>query len=178
MSSSRCASFCSLTGRLFHSTASCSSVASAATLPKVVTESEAPPVEIEITTHELIVNSLQHNLHHAKFPWLWLRDACQAPHSVDPSSRQKLFRTSDIPLSIRAKSCAINTSSQVPSIEIQWNEPLLPRASGNSILSQYPLDFLSRYANRESWLDYHYRNEMLSVPWDLNRIGRSRKMSL
>jgi hypothetical protein len=31
-------------------------------------------------------------------PYLWLRDACQEPHLVHPHIRQKLFRTTDIPL--------------------------------------------------------------------------------
>ncbi|MCJ1288310.1 hypothetical protein MMC26_007665 [Xylographa opegraphella] len=57
---------------------------------------------------------------------LFLRDACSCPRCVDPSTRQKLFETADIPLSIDIESHRYISDG---SIEIRW---------ANDVAGYYP----------------------------------------
>jgi hypothetical protein len=44
----------------------------------------------------------------ASFPYVWLRDVCQGPESVEPSSKQKLFKTEDIHVDVKPRSCKVD----------------------------------------------------------------------
>lgn len=56
-----------------------------------------------------------------RFSPVVLRDTCECPSCVDPSTKQKLFSTADIPLSIGARSVA---QSQRGSVTIKWDNDL------------------------------------------------------
>ncbi|KAF9034669.1 Clavaminate synthase-like protein [Hymenopellis radicata] len=52
------------------------------------------------------------------FPFIWLRDACRCPRCVHPSTRQKLFRTSDIPSEVRPVEVNALTGDE---LTIKWS---------------------------------------------------------
>ena len=64
--------------------------------------------------HEAIPAELSAKSRHTFPTALWLRDVCPCPRCVDPSTSQKLFQTSDLPLDIEAKVIeATNTTFKV-----------------------------------------------------------------
>jgi gamma-butyrobetaine dioxygenase len=68
------------------------------------------------------------------FSYIWLRDTCRAPTSVHPSTQQKLFRSSDIALSIRPAENGIKFIDET--LHIRWNDGLQ---------SKYPVPFLQQH---------------------------------
>jgi gamma-butyrobetaine dioxygenase len=69
------------------------------------------------------------------FSYIWLRDTCRAPTSVHPSTQQKLFRSSDIALSIRPAENGIKFIDEM--LHIRWND-------GHQ--SKFPVPFLQQHA--------------------------------
>ncbi len=57
-------------------------------------------VVVRMLPHGITIESQRLGLQPFQFDHVWLRDACQAPQSVHPSNRQKLFHTSDVPLDV------------------------------------------------------------------------------
>ncbi|KAI7950332.1 hypothetical protein MJO29_009006 [Puccinia striiformis f. sp. tritici] len=93
------------------------------------------PIEVAGVTikhnHEskiLKIKSKTLETYNLEIPYLWLRDSCQESHSIDPRTKQKLFKTSDIPLDIHPiKTTIIDHPSTGPELIIQWSHPLLNR---------------------------------------------------
>ncbi|EKM60513.1 uncharacterized protein PHACADRAFT_63017, partial [Phanerochaete carnosa HHB-10118-sp] len=85
----------------------------------------------------------------------WLRDSCQCPRCVHPSSRQKLHRTSDIPNDAIADSVRLSDDG----IHITW-------APGHSTF--YSADFLERYAF--SYKLHAFHRDVDPLPWDKPRV--------
>lgn len=75
-------------------------------------------------------------------PWIWLRDACQCKVCVHPSTRQKLHRSSDIPLDISPQNIKLSKTDLL----VNWSDHE----------SAYPLDWLYKYASDDQ-LNAYYR---------------------
>lgn len=85
----------------------------------------------------------------------WLRDSCQCPQCVHPSSRQKLHRTSDISSDAVADGVRVSDDG----IHITW-------ASGHSTF--YSADFLEQYTSNDKLRAFH--RDVDPSPWDKPRI--------
>ncbi|RXW16218.1 hypothetical protein EST38_g9636 [Candolleomyces aberdarensis] len=70
-------------------------------LPRQIPSLRCPArtwTSVTTTKDALLVSALGNTA----FPYVWLRDSCQSsPESIHPSTKQKLHRTSDVPLDIR-----------------------------------------------------------------------------
>jgi gamma-butyrobetaine dioxygenase len=99
------------------------------------------------------------------FPYVWLRDSCQSPSCVHPSTSQKLHKTSDIPVDIRPAQDGVEVVSD--GINIQW-------ITGHK--SFYPKSFLERHSSSENLFKYH--KDVPQQPWDLSRISNSPNLYL
>ncbi|KAG6333400.1 hypothetical protein ID866_5682 [Astraeus odoratus] len=88
----------------------------------------------------------------ASFPYLWLRDACQCPRCVHPSTKQKLHRLSDVRSDVRPALDGLKLRDD--GVHITWTDghqsfhslTLLERYSDTSKLSSFHRD-----AHPESW---------------------------
>ncbi|KAI9490583.1 hypothetical protein BDB00DRAFT_837149 [Zychaea mexicana] len=84
------------------------------------------------------------------YSYLWLRDNCQCSECVHPDNRQKLHSSADVPLDIAPTSVKLEGDMAV----IVWNKPLRHQqetgTAAEQHVSQYPMEFLERYASRES----------------------------
>lgn len=148
--------------------------------------------EVVVTHHQdltLSVDAPQHGLHDARFTYVWLRDSCQGPESVDPGSRQKIHRSSDVPPDVFPLDTSLVKSSEdggETSLRVVWSAPLLPEQrlaadmveaedkaklqSGQTpstivtafepTVSVFPLSFLAQYATPTAW-DGRHRSEAL-----------------
>ncbi|KAI0356747.1 Clavaminate synthase-like protein [Trametes cingulata] len=97
------------------------------------------------------------------YPYVWLRDSCQCPSCLHPSTRQKLHRTSDIPLEIRPSEDGVIISKA--GVQITWD-------SGHQ--SHYAPDFLERYASPPAIRSFHRDVDM--VEWDAQRLRSARNL--
>ncbi|WFD42979.1 heme o synthase [Malassezia psittaci] len=62
-------------------------------------QDETSGVSVHVRNHGVTIHAPRHGIKQAfELDYVWLRDACQAASSVQASSRQKLFHTTDIPL--------------------------------------------------------------------------------
>ncbi len=93
--------------------------------------------------------------------WLWLRDACQCPRCVHPTTRQKLHRSSDFPLDIRPiRPVALDQSSAT----ISWSHNHVSTYSDSYIrrlaapvspISRIPWSAPSLPLSAALWTPYH-----------------------
>ncbi|KAI0922588.1 hypothetical protein AcV5_009519 [Taiwanofungus camphoratus] len=90
-------------------------------------------------------------------PYRWLRDSCQCPSCVHPSTRQKLHRTSDIPADSQPKSDGIKYADD--GVHITWS-------SGHQ--SYYTKTFLDLYSSPQKLHAFHQDQEL--DPWDVGRL--------
>ena len=74
-----------------------------------------------------------------KYDWVFLRDSCQCPQCVDPSTRQKAHHTADIPLSISPQPDGLRIVNG-DTLEVRWNE-----SEGHR--SFYSRDWLRTYSS-------------------------------
>jgi hypothetical protein len=96
------------------------------------------------------------------YSYLWLRDNCQCPSCLHPSSRQKLHSSADIPLDI--KPSAVNITGE--EAEIVWNQPLRHgKASSENHVSRFPLDFLRRYESSKASEKFRF-NHLTPQTWN------------
>ncbi|KAF5325274.1 hypothetical protein D9619_009845 [Psilocybe cf. subviscida] len=115
-----------------------------------------------------------HALNDTPFPYVWLRDSCQAPSSVHPSTRQKLHRTSDVPVDVqpapggdsvhvRAGTSA-DGKEEGEAVSIVWKD-------GHE--SVYTREFLERYAipgRLEAFHGDEYLRERAWTRADIERV--------
>lgn len=105
-----------------------------------------------------------HALNNTTFPYIWLRDSCQSsPECIHPSTKQKLHRTSDIPLDVKPISLnheGIRITDH--GLEITWLD-------GHK--SVYPRPFLETYSNPARLHEFH--KDITAVSWDNESIRRS-----
>lgn len=95
------------------------------------------------------------------YPFRWLRDSCQCPKCVHPSTRQKLHRTSDV---YTAKADENSVRQAVEGLYVSW---------GTDHTSFYPAEFLERYSSEEKLRLFHRDGRVDPVPWDQRRIKSS-----
>ncbi len=98
------------------------------------------------------------------FPFAWLRDACQCPQCIHPSTRQKLFRTSDIPSDVRPVEVNALTGD---ALKIKWS-------TGHE--SAYDLAFLRGHS---SFVSRAEANKDLSrKAWTRSSISQTPNLSI
>ncbi|GAK66865.1 gamma-butyrobetaine hydroxylase [Moesziomyces antarcticus] len=134
-------------------------------------------VVIKLQSDSISIESKQLGLQPFQFDHIWLRDACQAPQSVHPSNRQKLFHTSDVPLGV-----PLLDASHPPTLSSAADEPVLrltfakEHAVVNAFtaafgevkkadaphVSEVPISFLLRHAIDTFYADTHM--DIMSVP--------------
>ena len=91
------------------------------------------------------------------FDALFLRDLCPCPKCLDPSTKQKLFNTTDIPDDIVADSLRIKPKGQ---LEVIWSDP-----EDRPHVSFYEPEVLLQYSSPER--KRHFRNPAgRQVYWD------------
>lgn len=90
------------------------------------------------------------------YPFRWLRDSCQCPKCVHPSTRQKLHQTTDV---YQDKPSANSLRVLDDGVHVSW---------GPDHESFYPSEFLERYSSNEKWRAFH--RDVDPVPWDKSRI--------
>jgi gamma-butyrobetaine dioxygenase len=76
-----------------------------------------------------------------RFGAFFLRDLCPCPKCVDPSTRQKLFNTTDIPEHIYPRAIRVQPKDK---LEITWNYP-----ENSPHKSFYDPELLARYSSPE-----------------------------
>lgn len=89
------------------------------------------------------------------FPLIWLRDSCQCPRCIHPSTHQKLHRSSDFagrilkPLSVEAVDGGLR---------VHW-----PEGPDGGHISYFSSDFLRRYSSPSSLAAFHH--DVKAEPW-------------
>ncbi|KAI1786245.1 Clavaminate synthase-like protein [Ganoderma leucocontextum] len=97
-----------------------------------------------------------------QYPWFWLRDSCQCPSCLHPSTRQKLHRTSDIPAEVQPVDSPEGVRVKWEGVDVKWD-------SGHE--SFYPREFLERYASRKTLREFH--RDLMRLDWDVKTLRES-----
>ncbi|KAI9769592.1 MAG: hypothetical protein M1839_003631 [Geoglossum umbratile] len=95
-----------------------------------------------------------------QFDYAFLRDACTCPQCVDPSTRQKLFQTSDIPLAIKASNVKFTAEG---SLAIRWENDV--PGYGRAHVSEITPQFLKTYDCLRHRIRSRH-NDQRQVLWD------------
>ena len=106
----------------------------------------------------------------ARYSYVWLRDACTGAASVDPSTRQRLFRTSDVPGDIGASRAEWQPHGSTWRLVVDWDRPLRG-VGGQAGQSVFDLDYLARYASTERWMIWTRQAELRPRPWTRQSYG-------
>ena len=93
----------------------------------------------------------------ATYPFHWLRDSCQCPKCVHPSTRQKLHRTSDIPVDVKPSADGVRLTTE--GIHVLWDR---------EHESFFPSEFLERYSSEDKLRNFH--RDVSQVPWNKAEI--------
>jgi gamma-butyrobetaine dioxygenase len=101
-----------------------------------------------------------------KYDWIFLRDSCQCHQCIDPSTRQKLHNTTDIPLTIAPKYI-----SNENVLEILWNQSLLNQRNTDPHRSLYSNDWLRTYSSSQNIVRARY-DDRPSIYWNRNDINQ------
>jgi len=96
----------------------------------------------------------------ASFSHQWLRDSCQCPSCVHPSTLQKLHRSSDIPVNVRPVPGGLTTTAD--GVRIRWID-------GHE--SFYGSAFLERYSSPPELQRFHLYVEQ--THWSASSISRA-----
>ena len=91
------------------------------------------------------------------FPYIWLRDACQCPACIHPSTSQKLHRTSDINLDLKPTSGGIRATNE--GLHLEWT-------TGHK--SFYTTPFLERHSSPSRLSTAH--KDVPRISWDASYI--------
>lgn len=97
----------------------------------------------------------------ARYHFPWLRDSCQCPRCVHPSTRQKLHRSSDIPSTIRP----LEVSMSDKGLKVIW--PTEEQSGTHESL--YLPSFLEDHSSRERLFDFHL--DVMPAPWKAGRFA-------
>lgn len=104
---------------------------------------------------------------HTCFPHLWLRDTCQCPRCIHPSTRQKYHRLSDVPIDVRPISVRLTASvlatpaSTDRTLAIDWTD---------GHVSQHPLSLLTRYSSPAHLSAFH--RDTPRTPWSSSTFSQ------
>ncbi|KIJ94623.1 hypothetical protein K443DRAFT_110126 [Laccaria amethystina LaAM-08-1] len=107
-----------------------------------------------------------HKLNNTSFPYIWLRDSCQSPECIHPSTKQKLHRTSDVPLSIAP---VMEGGVQVTKdgIAMTWTD-------GHK--SFFDANFLERHAFPTKLAESHHDHCIMHEAWTNKSISECRDL--
>ncbi|KAM5546223.1 hypothetical protein V8D89_000349 [Ganoderma adspersum] len=97
-----------------------------------------------------------------QYAWFWLRDSCQCPSCLHPSTRQKLHRTSDIPVEVEPVDSPEGVQVSWDGVDVKWD-------SGHK--SFYSREFLERHATRKSLREFN--RDLLRVEWNVKTLRES-----
>ncbi|CAF3071381.1 unnamed protein product [Rotaria socialis] len=104
-----------------------------------------------------------------KYDWIFLRDSCHCHQCIDSSSKQKLHRTTDVPLNISPQQTKIQVLDN-NNLEIVWNQPLLNQTADiDKHRSLYSSSWLRTYSTSENIARARY-NDRPYVYWTRNNI--------
>lgn len=132
---------------------------------------EKQMVTLTLRTRAVDIEAPTYGIAKASFPYVWLRDACTSPQSVDPSTRQKLFKTEDISPDLKPWDCRID--EQTHELIINWDRPLKGKAPNAKETSKFPLEFLRIHAAHDTWRARHRADELdLKQTWDAASLCR------
>jgi alpha-ketoglutarate-dependent taurine dioxygenase len=98
---------------------------------------------------------------------VYLRDMCTCPRCRDPSSTQKTFQTSDIPLNIRASLVEFEGDD---SVKITWENDI-PGFGPDPHVSTFSSDFLYSHLTQQSLAEARFDPPEPRV-WNKKRISR------
>ncbi|KAF8805590.1 gamma-butyrobetaine hydroxylase [Phlegmacium glaucopus] len=113
------------------------------------------------TTYTQTTNALTiHALNNISFPYIWLRDSCQSSECIHQNSKQKLHRSSDIPLNIVPTEQGVKVTSS--GIDITWND-------GHK--SSFDQAFLQRHASTSKLMEWHLDQHLTEEAWTLTSIS-------
>lgn len=100
--------------------------------------------------------------HPLKLSYDWLRDSCQCPECVHPSTQQKLFRTGDFIRPIPEGATIADGA-----LHVQWTQ---------DHRSVFPLHFLRRYADPTGQARdrSHFEHVIARRTWDLSTLPATR----
>ncbi|KAG6909318.1 hypothetical protein DXG01_001117 [Tephrocybe rancida] len=99
------------------------------------------------------------------FPYTWLRDSCQSPECVHPTTSQKLHRSSDIPRDIKPVEGGVRLSQD--GIDIDWTD-------GHK--SHFTASFLERHSSPSKLASFH--QDVVNELWDKDIITQSRDLCI
>ena len=105
-----------------------------------------------------------HSLNNTSFPYVWLRDSCPSSKCVHQNSKQKLHRTSDIPLTIAPIGGDGGGGVKVTSngIDINWND-------GHK--SSFDQKFLERHSSTSKLMEWHLDHHLKEETWTRSSIS-------
>jgi len=101
----------------------------------------------------------------ASFPYRWLRDSCQCPSCVHPSTSQKLHRTSDVNLDIMPTPDGIRVTDE--GLYVEW-------MTGHR--SYYAAPFLERHSSPSKLSVAH--KDLPRILWDVPFISKASNIFL
>lgn len=97
--------------------------------------------------------------------YIWLRDACRSPECVHPSTSQKLFRTSDIPLDIKPATDGVHLTDE--GLRIQWTD------GHTSLYTTSFLEWHVKLSQAKPNEAAALHRDVLPYSWDHSRIAKS-----
>ena len=97
-----------------------------------------------------------------QYSWFWLRDSCQCPSCLHPSTRQKLHRTSDIPVDVEPVDSPEGVQVSWDGVDVKWD-------SGHK--SFFSREFLERHATKKSLREFN--SDPLRAEWDVKTLRES-----
>ncbi|KAG8739385.1 hypothetical protein FRC10_005677 [Ceratobasidium sp. 414] len=125
----------------------------------LATAQDAPKIVIQQHESKLYLSgpSLPQPL---SLPYTWLRDSCQCPTCVHPTTKQKLAHTGDY-----LSSVPNSVTVQAGGVTISWDG----REERGPHDSVYPLSFLQRYGEPTGRTRHasHFDDVLARRPWDL-----------
>lgn len=127
---------------------------------------------VTTTKDSLVVDTLGKTA----FPYVWLRDSCQGPESIHPSTRQKLHRTSDIPLDVCPKALLVGETfnpNDAPTRSVQILPDGLKITWNDGHVSSYTSEFLSTHSASEKLQKFHYSDYTSPSTWTSATITQS-----
>lgn len=127
---------------------------------KKIEESQGSRVSLPHAQSALVDKSNDEANVQFRFNAPWLRDACTCSRCVDPSTKQKLFQTSDIPLDLKI---ATQSADSNGNFHITWTKDV--PGYGIEHVSEYSCDFLSLHFKNDP-AGYDFVESIRPVLWN------------
>jgi gamma-butyrobetaine dioxygenase len=115
----------------------------------------SPNLRINVSSDGLVLSSQNTSSNLLTFPWL--RDACQCSHCIHPSTRQKLFHTTEVDPNITPAKVEVDPDSNL--VNVNWND-------GHN--SHFSYEFLQRNSNPSSLSTFN--RDVAARPWSISSL--------